>query len=85
MDESTQSIPDLVNDPQVQANNYIIDYKHEVLGPVQVPGLPIIFSETPGTIKAEAPEFGQHTEEVLTELGDYSWEEIAQLREEEVI
>jgi crotonobetainyl-CoA:carnitine CoA-transferase CaiB-like acyl-CoA transferase len=31
-----------------------------------------------------APELGQHTEEVLLELG-YSWEDIVKLREEEVI
>ena len=32
-----------------------------------------------------SPEFGQHTEEVLTEVLGYSWEEIGRLREEEVI
>jgi crotonobetainyl-CoA:carnitine CoA-transferase CaiB-like acyl-CoA transferase len=34
---------------------------------------------------AEAPEFGQHTEEVLIEMGGYTWEEIAEFREKEVI
>ena len=80
-----QDIPDLVNDPQVLANNYIINCNHEVLGSVQVPGIPIALSKTPGMVKPEAPEFGQHTEEILTELGGYSWEEIGKLREEEVI
>ena len=80
-----QRISDLENDPQVLANNYIIDYNHEVLGPVKVPGLPIIFSKTPGEIRAEAPEFGQHTEEVLIEMGGYSWEEVEKLRKQEVI
>ena len=80
-----QQLSDLENDPQVLANNYIINYNHEVLGPVKVPGPPITFSKTPGEVRAEAPEFGQHTEEVLIEMGGYSWEEIAQFREEEVI
>ncbi len=80
-----QTIPDLVNDPQVLANNYIIDCNHEVLGPIKVVGIPIQLSKTPGVVKCEAPEFGQHTEEVLTEIGGYSWEEVAQLREEEII
>ena len=80
-----QRLSDLINDPQVLANDYIIDYDHDTLGPVQVPGIPIALSKTPGVVKSEAPEFGQHTEEVLMEIGDYSWEEIAQLREEEVI
>lgn len=80
-----QTIPDLLNDPQVIANDYIINYDHEVLGPVRVRGLPIELSKTPGKVKAEAPEFGQHTEEVLMEIGGYTWEEIAELREKEVI
>jgi crotonobetainyl-CoA:carnitine CoA-transferase CaiB-like acyl-CoA transferase len=80
-----QTITDLINDPQVLANDYIIDCNHEVLGPVKVVGLPIQLSKTPGVVKCEAPEFGQHTEEVLIEIGGYSWEEIAKLRDEQVI
>ena len=80
-----QSMSDLAADPQVIANNYIIDYNHETLGPVKVLGLPIALSETPGEVIAEAPEFGQHTEEVLQELGNYTWEEISELREKGAI
>jgi crotonobetainyl-CoA:carnitine CoA-transferase CaiB-like acyl-CoA transferase len=80
-----QGIIDLVNDPQVLANNYIIERNHEVIGPVRVRGIPVELSKTPGEVKVEAPEFGQHTEEVLMEIGGYSWEDIARLREEEVI
>ncbi len=80
-----QSHSDLINDPQVLANEYIIDCNHEVLGPVKVLGIPVKFSKTPGEVKCEAPEFGQHTEEVLIEIGGYSWEDIARLREEEII
>jgi len=47
-------------------------------------GFPIHMSETPGSVRMPAPELGQHTEEVLLELG-YSWEDIVKLREEEVI
>ena len=80
-----QSISDLKNDPQVLANDYIIDCNHEVLGPVKAVGIPIQLSETPGAVKCEAPEFGQHTEEVLIEIGGCTWEEIAELRDEDVI
>jgi len=80
-----QSINDLANDPQILANNYIIDRHHDVLGPVKVVGLPIQLSKTPGEVNCTAPELGQHTEEVLIDVGGYTWEEIAQLREEEVI
>ena len=80
-----QTISDLIDDPQVLANDYILDQNHEVLGPVKMAGFPAQFSETPAEVKCGAPELGQHTEEVLTEIGGYSWEEIAQLREEEAI
>ena len=80
-----QGIADLTSDPQVLAIDYILDCNHEVLGPVKVIGMPIQFSKTPGAVKCEAPELGQHTEEVLIEMGGYSWEEIARLREEEII
>jgi crotonobetainyl-CoA:carnitine CoA-transferase CaiB-like acyl-CoA transferase len=36
-------------------------------------------------LRRPAPEFGQHTEEILTELLGCSWEEIGRLREAEVI
>jgi crotonobetainyl-CoA:carnitine CoA-transferase CaiB-like acyl-CoA transferase len=37
------------------------------------------------SIRREAPEFGQHTEEILTEVLDFSWEDIVALKDEEVI
>lgn len=78
-------IYDLVEDPQVLANNYITDFNHPACGPVKVVGPPFHFSDTPATIRLPAPEFGQHTEEVLMELGEYTWEEIEKLRIDEVI
>jgi crotonobetainyl-CoA:carnitine CoA-transferase CaiB-like acyl-CoA transferase len=82
--ERVQTIPDLLNDPQVIANNYIVDFDHPVLGKIKVQPFPIRFSKTRVGPRGPAPEFGQHTEEVLLEIG-YTWDDIAQLREEEVI
>jgi crotonobetainyl-CoA:carnitine CoA-transferase CaiB-like acyl-CoA transferase len=48
-------------------------------------GFPIALSDTPAGIRLPAPEWGQHTEEVLIEVGGLSWQEIAKLKEEEVI
>jgi crotonobetainyl-CoA:carnitine CoA-transferase CaiB-like acyl-CoA transferase len=79
------SMNDLASDPQVIANDYIIDYNHHTLGPVKVVGLPLKLSKTPGEVVAEAPEFGQHTEEVLIELGGYTWDEITALRNQQAI
>ena len=80
-----QSISDLIDDPQVLANEYIVDGTHPVLGPVKLAGFPVQFSQTPVVVKCGAPELGQHTDEVLTEIGGYTEEEIAELREKEVI
>ncbi len=53
------------------------------LGRIQVPGLAVELSQSPGQVRP-APELGQHTEEVLASLG-YSWEEIGRLRESRTI
>lgn len=73
-----QSYAELVDDPQVLANEYIV-----TLDGHRVPGLAIELSETPGALRA-APELGQQTEEILQALG-YSWDDIARLRESRVI
>lgn len=75
---------EVAEDPQIIANDYVVDFDHPAHGPVKLVGIPVKLSKTPGEIKKPAPEFGQHTEEVLQELG-YSWEEIGKLNEDEVI
>ena len=47
--------------------------------------MPVRLGETPGGIRRQAPEFGEHTEEVLTGLLDYSWDQVTELRKAEVI
>jgi len=80
-----QTISDLIDDPQALANEYIVELGHKVLGPIKAVGIPIQFSKTPGQIRPEAPEFGEHTEEVLIQVGGYTWEEVGVLKEKEVI
>ncbi len=79
------TIADLPSDEQMLANEYIVDYDHPRIGQTQLVGVPVRLSKTPGDPKGAAPEFGEHTERILTELLDYSWEDVAKLREEEVI
>ena len=76
---------DLITDPQVMENQYMVDFDHPSIGPVKLPGFPVLFSETPAKIERQAPEHGEHTEEILLELCDFSWEKIAELKEREVI
>ncbi len=78
------NVNELPDDPQVQANDYVVDFDHPQHGTIQMIGMPVRLSETPGGIRAPAPEFGQHTEEILLDLG-YEWEAISDLRKREVI
>jgi crotonobetainyl-CoA:carnitine CoA-transferase CaiB-like acyl-CoA transferase len=79
------SVDDLPDDPQVLANQYVTEYDHPAYGPTKVVGIPFDLSETPGALRRPAPEFGQHTEEVLVDILGYSWEKVGQLREDSVI
>ena len=72
-------------DPQVLANEYVVETQHPTMGATRTTGLPIKFSRTPAAVGHAAPEFGQHTEEVLTEVCGYGWEEVAELRESGVV
>ena len=83
--EPVNNITDVVDDPQTLANEYVTEFNHPVFGKFKVIGVPVKFSKTPGQITREAPEFGQHTEEVLTEVLGHTWDDIAKLKEEEVI
>ena len=79
------AVDDLPADPQVTANDYVVDYDHPRFGATKVIGLPVRLSETPGSIRLPAPEFGEHTEQILTEVLGYSWERVAELKDREVI
>jgi crotonobetainyl-CoA:carnitine CoA-transferase CaiB-like acyl-CoA transferase len=76
-----QSPLEVSNDPQAIANEYFIYAEHPVWGRTKVVGFPWAFSETPASWRREAPEFGQHTEEILLEMG-YTWDDIAAFKEE---
>ncbi len=79
-----QSVSQAIEDPQVLANKYITDFDHPIFGLTKVVGIPYKFSKTPASLARAAPELGEHTEEVLLEMG-YTWEEIADLKDKEVI
>jgi crotonobetainyl-CoA:carnitine CoA-transferase CaiB-like acyl-CoA transferase len=71
-------------DPQAFANNYFIEVQHPEWGKMKMTGFPWDFSETPASWWRKAPAFGQHTEEILLELG-YNSDGIANLKKEGAI
>ena len=78
------SVPEVVNDPQVLARNMIVNVPHPNVPDLRMPGSPMKLPDTPPTIRRPPPLLGQHNEEVLTQLG-YKPKEIAALRHEGVI
>ncbi len=79
------SVKDLVDDPQVAANGMVATVEHPNLGALQMLNIPIGMSQTPPQISGTAPEFGQHTEQILVEELGYSWDEVSELREKQVL
>lgn len=75
----------VVNHPQVQAREMITQVVHQITGAVEVPGMPIKLSETPGSVNAPAPSLGEHTIAVLTELLGMRLDEVERLRQEGVV
>ncbi|MBI2857878.1 MAG: CoA transferase, partial [Chloroflexi bacterium] len=79
------TLSDLMDDIQVAQNQYLTDLDHPVLGRMKVVSSPVSMSRTSVRPRCGAPECGQHTEEVLIGIGGYTWDDISQLKDEEVI
>jgi crotonobetainyl-CoA:carnitine CoA-transferase CaiB-like acyl-CoA transferase len=65
-------------DPQARARDMIVEVNHPIAGTVETIGHPVKFSHTPAQVNHAAPLLGQHTREVLVELG-YDSEQIEAL------
>ncbi len=57
------------DDPQARARDMIVTVDHPKAGKVDTIGHPVKFSQTPARVRHPAPLLGQHTREVLSELG----------------
>ena len=79
------TVDKVANDPQVLARDMIAEVEHNTTGTVQIPGIPIKLSETPGQIDAPAPNLGEHTSEILTGLLGLEAEEVNQLKQNGIV
>ena len=78
-----QSVEELLDDPQVEANDYIGDVVDDGAPRYRLPTGAVQFDERPPVLR-RAPELGEHTEDVLLGLG-YDWDQIADLARDGVI
>lgn len=77
-------VEQVFSDPQVLARNMLCKLPHPEVGTFKTTGLPVKLSRTPGAVMRRPPLLGEHTDEVLLELGlDAS--ELASLRERQII
>jgi crotonobetainyl-CoA:carnitine CoA-transferase CaiB-like acyl-CoA transferase len=78
------TLDQVLNDPQTLARDMVVNIPHPLVPELKLLGLPIKLSDTPGGVRMPPPLKGQHTEEVLLDLG-YSAADIHALRERQVI
>jgi crotonobetainyl-CoA:carnitine CoA-transferase CaiB-like acyl-CoA transferase len=77
-------LAEVFSDPQVLAQEMVLEAEHPGHGPVRMTGFPVKLSATPARLRRPAPALGEHTDQILDELG-YSPEQIATLRQRGVI
>lgn len=78
------AVEDLAGDAQVVHNALLEEHDHPAMGRIRQPRVPARFGGTPASFRnPSAPTVGQHTDEVLTELG---WgDRLAELRADKVV
>lgn len=77
-------VDELEDDPQVRANNLVVELEHHLVGTVRMPAPLAEMSGTPLEARTASPILGEHTDEVLSSLG-YDGDEIRSLRQQAVV
>jgi formyl-CoA transferase/CoA:oxalate CoA-transferase len=62
---AVRSVAGALADPQIAARQMVETLTHPTIGPLQVLGLPVKLSETPGSVRDAPPRLGEHTRRVL--------------------
>jgi crotonobetainyl-CoA:carnitine CoA-transferase CaiB-like acyl-CoA transferase len=76
---------DLFNEPQVAANELLLELDHSQWGKVVQTGILTKFSATPGVVDRAAPLLGEHTAEILAGTLGYSADRIEELRRNRIV
>jgi formyl-CoA transferase len=61
--------PEALADPHALARQMVVDLVHPGAGPIKALGIPVKLSETPGAVDRPSPLVGEHTADLLRELG----------------
>jgi crotonobetainyl-CoA:carnitine CoA-transferase CaiB-like acyl-CoA transferase len=78
------NVKEVFEDEQVKALGLATEVKHPKLGTLQMQNLPVTLSRTPGAVHSHSPDAGEHTDDILKDLG-YSAAEIARLKEKKAV
>jgi CoA:oxalate CoA-transferase len=78
------NLAEVFADPQVLAQEMVLEVEHPGYGPVRMTGFPVKLSDTPARLRRPAPRLGEHTDTVLAGAG-YGSDQIAALRRRGVI
>jgi len=79
------TVDKVVKNEQVLARDMILEVEHPVAGTTRIPGIPIKLSQTPGEIRMAAPVLGADTEKLLSQYLGLTSDQVAELREKQVI
>jgi crotonobetainyl-CoA:carnitine CoA-transferase CaiB-like acyl-CoA transferase len=80
----SNTVAQALAEPQAQARRMVETVPHPTIGELNMLGIPFKFSDTPAAVRRPPPLLGEHTDEVLAEIGMGAGE-IAKLRDEKVV
>ena len=78
------NVKEVLENEQTQARNMLTEVPHQSLGRTKTIGAPVKFSFTPSEVRRGAPVLGQHTREILAEIG-FSPDDVARMERDRVV